>query len=127
MRQRNDSDLLELELGRGLTRRAAPVGLHDRIMERIRSEPVLSGTVRRPNRVPNRLPFRSSWALATACGVTGIVLALSAWVWQENHEAERLAFRGAERELAEVLQLAGSKWNQAQEAAFAPRQGSTND
>ena len=127
MRQRNDSHRLELELGRGLTRRAAPAGLHDRVMERIRSEPVSSGTVPRPNRALDGLPFRSSWALATACGVTAIVLALSAWIWQENREAERLAFQSAERELAEVLQLAGSKWNQAQEAAFAPRQESTND
>ncbi len=127
MRQRNDSHPLELELGRSLTRRSAPPGLTDRVMARIRSEPVASGAAPRLRRASNGLPFRWSWALTTSCGVAGLVLALSTWIWHENREAERIAFQSAERELAEVLQLTGSNWNRAQEAAFAPRQGSNND
>lgn len=127
MRQRHDSHPLGLELSRALTRRGAPADLTDRVMARVRNEPVASGAAPRPSRAFNRLPFRWSWALTTSCGVAGVVLTLSAWFWHENREAERLAFRSAERELAEVLQLTGSKWNRAQAAAFAPQQGSNDD
>ena len=37
-----------------------------------------------------------------------------------NRNAEQIVLQGVERDLAEVLHLAGNKWNQATEAALSP-------
>ncbi len=121
MRSQQDSSLVESVLRRSLVRRPAPVGFTDRVMAAIREE-------RRPRPLKRNLAwffpkisFRMGFAL-TGCVCAAMVLfTLGLPTGREDRNAEQAALHGAERELAEVLQLAGNKWNQAQEAAFSPR------
>ncbi len=65
-----------------------------------------------------RRSFRLAWALA-GCACAGVLLVvLVAPDETQDLKAEAIAMQEAERELAEVLHLAGSKWVRAQEAAF---------
>lgn len=129
MHRHDVNSQLEAQLRRSLTRRAAPSGFSDGIMRGIRAEASRDPQVERP--APNLgLPgFRMSFPrvlAACACAAT-VVVALAFPGWQTRRQAESVAMQTAERELAEVLQLAGIGWVRAQEAAFSPLQEKDDD
>ena len=124
-----DSAHLEIKLRHTLQPQAVPHGMRDRVMARMHAETAQSVAGRSPSRsflgglLRRRMP--RMLALGTCAAAILIVLVLPRW--QERRQAELMAMRSAERDLAEVLQLAGSKWNLAQQAAFSPEQDSRND
>lgn len=128
MSPRDDSSHLEAELRRVMARPPAPPRLGLQVMARIRSE------ARRqpegPQHVPvsGRLWFRMAWALgAGAC--IAMLVATFAFPREEQEEFQARAAEMAqvERELVEVLQLAGSQWNRAQASAFPQGQNNEDD
>ena len=123
----DDSRHLEEELRRVMARPQAPAGLGLRVMARIRDE------VRRPAADPLRAPssgkiwFRSGWALG-ACACVALLVSIFGWPREEEGlQAHAAEMAEVERELVEVLQLAGSQWNRAQELAFPTGQDEEHD
>ena len=127
MSQWDDSRHLEQELRHVMTRSQAPSGLGLRVMAQIRDE------ARRPAEDPLQRPasgqawFRGWWALA-ACACAALLVTIFAWPGKKDglqgHAAE---MADVERELVEVLQMAGSQWNRAQELAFPLVQDEEHD
>ena len=120
MRSQPDSDRLASELRRVLVRPQLPDGLTARVMSEIRRE----GSPR-PAVSKRRWTFSgrfawAGWALAGCAAGAFVLFAVATPEWREGRRAEQPAMVGHERQLAEVLHLAGSKWNQAQRAAFPP-------
>ena len=129
MHRHDKSSQLEPQLRRSLTRRAAPSGFTDGVMQRIRAEASRDPQAVRPARSLGLTGFRMSFprAVAACACAAAVVLALAFPGWQSRRQAESVAMQAAERELAEVLQLAGVGWVRAQEAAFSPLQDKDND
>ena len=120
MRSQPDSTRLESDLRRVLARPPVPDGLGARVMSEIRREGLRGATApRRGRSLPWRTP-RARWALAGCAFAASALLSVAIPMWRENRGAERIAMEGHERQLAEVLWLAGSKWNEASRAAFPP-------
>ena len=120
---------LEGQLRRSLTRRAAPAGFSGGVMQRIRAE-ARSGARDKPPRrflgLPNLRISRPRALAACAC-TAAVLVALAVPGWHTRRQAESVAMQAAERELTEVLHLAGLGWVRAQEAAFSPLQDKDND
>lgn len=122
----DDSRHLEEELRRVMERSQAPSGLGLRVMARIRDE------ARRPAEdsleaaSSGKIWFRGGWALA-ACACVALLVTIFAWPKEEGLQAHAADMAEAERELVEVLQLAGSQWNRAQELAFPIGQDKEHD
>ena len=123
----DDSRHLEQELRRVMARSQAPSGLSLRVMARIRDE------ARRPAgdslqaASSGKAWFRGGWALA-ACACVALLVAIFAWPSEdEGLQAQAADMAKVERELVEVLQLAGSQWNRAQELAFPIGQDNEHD
>ena len=123
----DDSRHLEEELRRVLARSQAPSGLGLRVMARIRDE------VRRPAEDPLQVAssgktwFRGGWALAACACVALLVAFFASTKEEEGLQAHAADMAEVERELVEVLQLAGSQWNRAQELAFPVGQDEEHD
>ncbi len=128
MRPRDDNDVLEDSLRLAFGRRQVPASLRNRVMAAVRAAGTDQPVRRTSARAFGWLPMRTSWGFG-ACAV----MALGALVWlvgppgKDQPDTEAVALDRAELELAEVLQLAGHKWNQAQEAALSPIQGAPNE
>ena len=120
MRQQDDSAYVGAALRHSFARHPAPCGLATRVMAAVRSSG--DDAVRPParRRYLPRWTLRSNWALASGAVAAALLLSLAGASWQARRSASRLAMEGAERELAEVLHLAGRNWNRAQEAALSP-------
>ena len=124
MRRQDDNAYLEAALRRSLPRRAAPSSLRARVLSEIRNERDLESE----RTLRGRFPWRMHWAIGT-CATAAVV----ALVWltlplrQDPSDVDAVAMESADRQLAEVLQLAGSKWNRAQEIALSPIQENGND
>lgn len=123
----DDSRHLEQELRRVMARSQAPPGLGLRVMARIRDE------ARRPAEdslqaaSSGKIWFRGGWALA-ACACVALLVTIFAWPREEEGlQAQAADMAEVERELVEVLQLAGSEWNRAQELAFPIGQDKEHD
>lgn len=123
----DDSRHLEEELRRVMARSQAPSGLGLRVMARIRDE------ARRPAEdlleaaSSGKIWFRGGWALA-ACACVALLVTIFAWPREEEGlQAQAADMAEVERELVEVLQLAGSQWNRAQELAFPIGQDKEHD
>ena len=128
MRQPEDSGLLEAALRLVLARRRVPSYLRGRVMDAVRAESA-RGPARSAPAVRFAWPLpRVAWTLGTcaAVGIAGVVLLVGPQR-QDRVDAEATALHGAELELAEALQLAGLKWNKAQEAALSPIQENRDD
>ncbi len=129
MRPLEDSSILESELRRTLIRPLVPSNLCSRVMARMHVESIsTAGTVparRSFFRLPRRK--RTGWALAAAACAAVIFVALAVPSWQERRSAERYAMQTAEQDLAEALHLASTKWNLAQQAAFAPTEDNDHE
>ena len=125
MRRQHDSSLVESALRRNLVRSEVPVGFAERVMAGIREEgrrkPVKQGIA-----FP-RLSMRTTLALTGCACLAMLIFTLGSPIERNTQRAEPLALDGAARELAEVLQLASNKWNQAQQAALSPRLENNND
>lgn len=118
MSQWDDSRHLEEELRRVMARAQAPSGLGLRVMARIRDEARRLAADPLPAPSPGKIWFRSGWALA-ACACVALLVTVFAWPREEEgFQAHAAEMAEVERELVEVLQLAGSQWNRAQELAF---------
>lgn len=129
MHRHDENSQLEAQLRRSLTRRAAPVGFSDGIMQRVRAEAGRDAREAPPRRFLGLPIVRISRPRAlAACACTAAVLVgLAVPGWHTRRQAESIARQAAERELTEVLQLAGLGWVRAQEAAFSPLQEQDND
>ncbi len=123
-----DDPGLERELRRLLARARPPAGFRARVMRRIRDE----GEDRAPRKfglwwLQLALLRRGALALAV-CACCVLLLAVLAIPDPSDHRAsEDRAATVAERELAEVLQLAGSQWVRAQNVAFGPDEEISDD
>ena len=129
MQQNNESSQLEGQLQRSLTRRAAPSDFSDRVMQRVRSEEGRGSHAAAPARFFGRTGIRISVprALAACACAAAVLIALAFPGWQSRRQEDLVARQSAERDLAEVLQLAGHGWVRAQAAAFSPLQDKEND
>ena len=125
MRRQHDSSLVESALRRNLVRPQVPAGFAERVMAGIRDEGRRK-PVEREFAFP-RLSFRTSLALTSCAGLAMLLFAVSRSAEPNAQRGQSVALNGAARELAEVLHLAGNKWNQAQEAALSPRLDNDND
>ena len=126
MHRHDKSSQLEAQLRRSLTRRAAPVGFSDGVMQRIRGDGVRDVPTRRFFGLPNLRISRPRALAACAC-TAAVLVGLAVPSWHTRRQAESVAMQAAGRELAEVLQLAGLSWVRAQEAAFSPLQEQDDD
>lgn len=123
MRRPHDDSLVESALRRNLVRHPAPFGFTERVMGGIHEE-------RRPKPLQTGLPFRRL-SMRMGIGLTGCAcLAMMLFTVgrptdRNEHMAEQAALDVAALQLVDALQLAGNKWNQAQEAALSP--GLEND
>lgn len=123
----DDSRHLEQELRRVMARSQAPSGLGLRVMARIRDEARRSAEDSLQAASSGKIWFRGGWALA-ACACVALLVTIFAWPKEEEGlQAQAADMAEAERELVEVLQLAGSQWNRAQELAFPPGQDKDHD
>lgn len=127
MRRQHDSSLVESALRRNLVRPLAPVGFTEHVMAGIRDEGLHEPF--KPKRAWrfSKPSFRMACALTCCACAAMLLFTLGLPTGREDRKAEQVALHGTERELAEVLQLAGNKWNQAREAAFSPRLDNDND
>lgn len=109
-------------LRRLLAQQRAPEGFTDSVMALVQAEG-LSCAPPEPQAAGARgRTARIRWA--HAWGVCAVALLLAAVRYTPSADEGRLAQLAppdAERELAEVLQLAASKWLEAQDAAFPQR------
>ena len=123
----DDSRHLEQELRRVMARSQAPSGLGLRVMARIRDEARRSAEDSLQAASSGKIWFRGGWALA-ACACVALLVTIFAWPKEEEGlQAQAADMAEAERELVEVLQLAGSQWNRAQELAFPIGQDKEHD
>ena len=129
MHRHDKSSQLEPQLRRSLTRSAAPAGFSGGVMRRIRADAgraAREAPSRRFLRLPN-LRISHPRVLAACACTAAVLVGLTVPGWHTRRQAESVAMQAAERELAEVLQLAGVGWVRAQEAAFSPLQDKDND
>lgn len=123
----DDSRHLEEDLRRVMARSQAPPGLGLRVMARIRDEARRPAANPLPAPFSGKIWFRSGWALA-ACACVALLVTIFAWPREEEDlQAQATEMAQVERELVEVLQLAGSQWNRAQELAFPIEQDKEHD
>lgn len=120
MRNRSSDAALEAGLRRVLAPEPAPEHLTASVMKGVRR----ADHVHRERRTAPRRGW--TWALAAAAC---LLLLLFHGPWSERYERriQGLAPNGDERALIETLVLVGSKWNEAQAAAFAPRREALDD
>ena len=119
-RHQHSSSQVEVALRRTLVRQPPPADMTERIMAGIREDSIRARSGDARYRWIPRPSFRMAWAIAgCACA--------AAWLFTAdlpfravNRNAEQIVLQGVERDLVEVLHLAGNKWNQATEAAFSP-------
>ncbi len=123
----DDSRHLEEELRRVMARSQTPSGLGLRVMARIRDEASRPAEDLLPAASSGKIWFRGGWALA-ACACVALLVTIFAWPREEEGlQAQASDMAEVERELVEVLQLAGSQWNRAQELAFPIGQDKEHD
>lgn len=123
----DDSRHFEEELRRVMARSQAPSGLGLRVMARIRDEASRPAEDLLSAASSGKIWFRGGWALA-ACACVALLVTIFAWPREEEGlQAQAADMAEVERELVEVLQLAGSQWNRAQELAFPIGQDEEND
>ena len=123
----DDSRHLEEELRRVMARSQTPSGLGLRVMARIRDEARRPAEDLLPAASSGKIWFRGGWALA-ACACVALLVTIFAWPREEEGlQAQAADMAEVERELVEVLQLAGSQWNRAQELAFPIGQDKEHD
>ena len=127
MSPRDDSSHLEAELRRVMARPPAPPRLGLQVMARIRAE--ARRQAEGPQRVPasGRLWFRMAWGLGACACIALLVATFALPREEEDLQAQAVEMAQVERELAEVLQLAGSQWNRAQASAFPQGQNNEDD
>ena len=127
MSPRDDSSQVEAGLRRVMERSPAPPDLGGRVMAAVRAE------ARRQQEAPERsaLPLKlwppRPWALAACACAALLALALGLPRARVEVQPQAVELAAAERELAEVLLLAGSEWNRAQAAAFPLEQEGDHD
>ena len=127
MPPRDDSSHFEAELRRVMARPPAPPGLGLRVMANIRAE--ARRREERPARVSafGRLWFRGAIALA-GCACVALLVTIFALPREADElRPQAVEMVQVERELVEVLQLAGSQWNRAQASAFPIGQDNQDD
>ena len=123
----DDSRHLEEELRRVMARSQTPSGLGLRVMARIRDEASRPAEDLLEAASSGKIWFRGGWALA-ACACVALLVTIFAWPREEEGlQAQASDMAEVERELVEVLQLAGSQWNRAQELAFPIGQDKEHD
>lgn len=127
MRHQHDSRQIEAQLRRTLVRERVPDGFSSRVMAAIRHE-----GQRTPAKRKLRWAFlthspRMMWAMGGCTCALALFFVVSERAVQDTLDPAQIAMDGPERDLAEVLRLAGSKWIQAHEAAFPPGLDSEND
>ena len=128
MRRLDDDSYLDAALRQSLARRTAPSSLKANVLSRIRGESEREAQREARDRFPWQHPWRMHWALGTCAAAAVVALVWSALPLQEEpSNMEAVAMESADLQLAEVLQLAGSKWNRAQEIALSPIQENGND
>ncbi len=128
MRRQRDRSYLEAALRQTLARRPVPTSLGERVLAEIRAEPHRGSARSDHARFHPWFTMRMTWAFATCTAMAVVVLLLVALpIRQDRGAEEAAAMEAAEIELAEVLQLAGHKWNTAREAALSPIQENDND
>ena len=127
MSPRDDSSHLEAEIRRVMARPPAPPRLGLQVMARIRAE--ARRQAEGPQHVPasGRLWFRMAWALGACACIALLVATFAPPRDEEDLQAQAVEMAQVERELAEVLQLAGSQWNRAQASAFPQGQNNEDD
>lgn len=128
MRRLDDDNYLDAALRQSLARHSAPSSLKPKVLSQIRRE--MGRESQRADRglVQWRLPFRMRWAIGTCAATAAVALIWANLPLREEPQAPpAVAMESAELQLAEVLQLAGSKWNRAQEIALSPIQEDGND
>ena len=128
MRRQEDSRYLEAALRASLARQPAPKSLKPQVMARVRAESRREGVRTAPARPFRRLAAWKSWALGTSAVAAAAALLLAVLPLRDTRtDAEAAAMESAGLELAEVLHMAGSEWNRAQQAALSPIQENGND
>ena len=127
MSPRDDNSHLEAELRRVMARPPVPPRLGLRVMARIRAE--ARRQAEGPPHVPasGRLWFRMAWALGACACIALLVISFALPREGEEFQAQAVEMAQVERELVEVLQLAGSQWNRAQASAFPLGQDNEDD
>ena len=119
-RRQHSSSHVELALRRTLVRQPPPADMTERIMAGIREDSVRVPAGGARYRWLPRPSMRLAWAVAGCACAAAWLFTVDLPVRDVNRNAERIVLQGVERDLAEVLHLAGNKWNQAREAAFSP-------
>ena len=127
MRHRRDTSQAEARLRRALVREAVPDGFSARVMAAVRSEGRLAPAAKKPRWSLPRPSQRLVWAMGGCTCALALFFVASERAVQDSLDPAQVATHGSERDLAEVLQLAGSKWIKAQEAAFPPGLDSDDD
>ncbi len=128
MRPPEDDILLESSLRQAMSRRRVPPGLQGKVMAAVRTAQTGQRMRQAPSSAFAWLPSRSSWALGAYAAIAAAALVLLVGPSRQDRVGTEVAsLGGAELELAEALQLAGHKWNKAQEAALSPIQGDPNE
>lgn len=128
MRRLEDDSYLDAALRQSLARRPAPPSLKAGVLSQIRRESHRDSQRTASDRFSWRLPWRMHWAIGTCAAVAAVALIWTTLpLWEEPSGRQPVAMGSPELQLAEVLQLAGSKWNRAQEIALSPIQENGND
>ena len=128
MRRLDDDNYLDAALRQTLARHSAPSSLKPRVLSQIRREIGRESRRTARNLVAWRFPFRMHWAIGTCAATAAVALIWATLPLREEPPIPpAVAMESVELQLAEVLQLAGSKWNRAQEIALSPIQEDGND
>ena len=128
MPRQEDSRYLEAALRASLASRPAPTSLKPQVMARVRAESRREGVGTAPARRFWRITPWKSWALGTSAAAAAAALLLAVLPLRNTRpEAEVVAMESAGLALAEVLHMAGSEWNRAQQAALSPIQEDGHD
>ncbi len=117
MNQQEDNHKFERELSRILTRYESPDSLSERVMAKVRREPIpvhLTGGA--PELPPGHWYTFASWGLIAVTACLLVIFSLPHNT-QNSFQAQSEGVV-AERQLAEVLQLTGQNWNRARNTAF---------
>ena len=126
-RQQHSSSQVERALRRTLVRQPPPAGMTQRIMAGIRKDGIRAPARGASYRWLRRPSVRMAWAIAGCACAAALLFTVGVPVRDGNRNAEQIVLHGVERDLVEVLHLAGNKWNQAREAAFSPGLDEDND
>ena len=119
-RHQHSSNRVERALGRTLVRQPPPAGMTERIMAGMQSDGVRVVATAKTDSWLRWPSLRITGAIAGCACAAALLLTVGLPFREANRKVDQVVLQGAELELAEVLHLAGNKWNQAREAALSP-------